>query len=91
METSLCSLEAKDQNDEAKKTRHFFLKEASFLLCLSIVQKKWSLVRVEVLGKTNRVIPEAKTTEATAKIVAWTDSIDSSINQVTVGCGKTLK
>ena len=73
------------------RKRGVFFKEASFLLCLSIVQKKWSLVRVEVLGKTNRVIPEAKTTEATAKIVAWTDSIDSSINQVTVGCGKTLK
>ena len=91
METSLCSLEAKDQDDERSQENKAFFEACISFLCLSIVQKKWSLVRVEVLGKTNRVIPEAKTTEATTKIVAWTDSIDSSINQVTVGCGKTLK
>ena len=36
------------------RKRGIFLKEASFLLCLSIVQKKWSLVRVEVLGKNQQ-------------------------------------
>ena len=58
----------------------WFFKE--YFLCLWILRKNWSLVRVEVLGKNQQSHTWGQNHRTAGKIVAWTDSIDSSINQV---------